>query len=140
MYSTYYILCSWNTYIRTYVWTFNRSAFAYGLFVEDTFQSPPPSSILHGNNPTSKNSSARGKKAVFLQLQPQNCINFITLKWLNDCAIRGLGYPIPIKTLYYYYYCGSILFGVYSHPSASTVSHSTNLHSTNLWACIKKFP
>ena len=29
---------------------------------------------------------------------------------------------------------------VYSHPSASTVSHSTNLHSTNLWACIKKFP
>ena len=82
-------------------------------FLWRTFQSPPPSSILHGNNPTSKNSSARGKKAVFLQLQPQNCINFITLKWLNDCAIRGLGYPLPIKTLYYYYYCGSILFGVY---------------------------
>ena len=39
------------------------------------------------------------KKAVFLQLQPQNCINFITLKWLNDCAIRGLGYPLPIKTV-----------------------------------------
>ena len=105
-------------YLLTYVWTFNRSAFAYGLFVEDTFQSPPPSSILHGNNPTSKNSSARGKKAVFLQLQPQNCINFITLKWLNDCAIRGLGYPLPIKTLYYYYYCGSIcilLFRVYKN-------------------------
>ena len=75
---------------------------------------------------------------------PSHSWIFVTVKlpsWYNltsaDCGSRCQGFKKKIRLLLFI--DSDLKTYYYSHPSASTVFHSMNLHSTIFWGCKKRF-